>query len=173
MLNNTYDALGYRYGILATNKEDIQEIISENANNEKMDWIRLIQTMANNGDLIIVDFEDVDGLTLKEFKEYKMFNNDLLLFVMYDKACTRDESQNHKDEFCIRHTLIQSLDLFSDNMNIDDVITTALLHLYNTQDELTKRRTKCFLERYKYGTKEATNNAISKRMVKENEKHFT
>ena len=126
MLNNTYNASGYRYGILATNNEDIQEIISENANNEKMDWIKLIQTMANNGDLIIVDFEDVDGLTLKEFKEYKMFNNDLLLFVMYDKACTRDESQNHRDEFCIRHTLIQSLDSYPNSMDIDDIITEII-----------------------------------------------
>ena len=29
MLNNTYDASGYRYGILATNREDIQKIIEE------------------------------------------------------------------------------------------------------------------------------------------------
>lgn len=160
MLNNTYDVSGYRYGILATKNENIQKYISENANNQAMDWIGLIKVMVDNNNLIIVDFDDVDGLTLKEIKDYKMFNNDVLLFVMYDKACTRDDKQGHTDEFTIRNTLISTIDSYDENTPIDDMIIDGLSKFMDNQNESIIKRYKCFLQRYKYGTKEKTDEKL-------------
>ena len=160
MLNNTYDVSGYRYGILATKNENIQKYISENANNQAMDWIALIKVMIENNHLILVDFGDVDGLTLKELKDYKMINNDLLLFVMYDKACVNDSNPSHTDEFVVRHTLISTIDSYDENTPIDDMIIDGLSKCMDNQNESMIKRYKCFLQRYKYGTKEKTDEKI-------------
>lgn len=165
MLNNTYDVSGYRFGILATKNENIQKYISENANNKAMDWIALIKVMVENNDLIIVDFDDVDGLTLKEIKDYKMFNNDVLLFVMYDKACTRDYKQGHTDEFTIRNTLISTIDSYDENTPIDDMIIDGLTKFMDNQNESIIKRYKCFLQRYKYGTKEKTDEKLLSKKI--------
>ena len=160
MLNNTYDVSGYRYGILATKNKNVQKLISENANNEAMDWISLIKVMVENNDLILIDFSDVDGLTLKELKDYKIINNDLLLFVMYDKACVNDNNPSHTDEFIIRHTLISTMDIYDENIPIDDMIIDGLSKCMDNQNESIIKRYKCFLQRYKYGTKEKTDEKL-------------
>ena len=160
MLNNTYDASGYRYGILATRNDDIQRKMSENAHNEEMDWNQLIRIMIDSGNLTIIDFEDIDGLTLKELKNYKTINKDILLFVMYDRTNIREKWPRQTDEFNIRSTIIKSLSSYPENITIDDIMEEVLYKYVDDTDDFINKRIKCFLQRYKYGTKEETDKKI-------------
>ena len=158
MLNNTYDASGYRYGIFATNSSEVQRIISENSENESaVYWMAIFERMGNSNKLIIIDFEDIDGLTIEELRTFEMVNNDVLFFVMYDRTNINDGIKGHSNEFKIRNIFCCKMNKYPESMPIDDMIVEEL---FKNEKELTNKRTKCFLQRYKCGTKEETDKMI-------------
>ena len=169
MLENSYDALGYQFGIVAVSEEEIQKEMSENAKNLTMDWVEFVNKLIHRKILSIVDFKYVDGLTLKEYRSFNRFNDDILLFVMYDKifkfnAPMESESGPVAQEHCIRKILPVYLSLFyTENTSIDNIIASELLGAIENQDEQGKKRAKCFLQRYKYGTKERTDEVLEYR----------
>ena len=136
MLNNTYEASAYRYGIFATNSSEVQRIISENSENNSAEyWMAILEMMRNSNKLIIIDFEDIDGLTIEELRTFEMVNNDFLFFVMYDRTNINDR-MGHSNEFKIRNILGCNMNKYPESTPIDDMIVEELIRY---EKEPTKR----------------------------------
>ena len=60
----------------------------------------------------------------------------------------------------IKHTIIIERDKFKKNKRIDEIITDTILTNYSSYDDNLRKYANCFLERYRYGTKEETDKKI-------------
>ena len=157
MLENSYDVPGIKFGILLSPDLHSNGRILKNSNNARfvhgiMDKIFSSKSMA------IIDFSYVDGLTIGEVSEMNKANQaeNCIVFVVYS---------NMKEEGKVRFNYVYDY-LFIDvnqklcNIPIDKAIENHYMTNYSEQDEQTKKIVNCFLQRYRYGTKERTDEKI-------------
>ena len=65
MLDNTYDATGYNFGVLLTTSERLNNKIDANIiNMPENQWPIFSGEILNSSDMRIVNFSEIDGLTI-------------------------------------------------------------------------------------------------------------
>ena len=169
MLEESFDIKANRFGLLLCNDqmynrkmEDIIEGIREN-NLTQSDINKMICTMtsiAMNDGGIIVDFDEVDGLLMKDLKGFDAVNNRFVLFVTYDKVSGFNAHGDERWQLRIKDSLVF---LYADkdlDTSVDDMITEYYLKNYEKFPKEQQRGARCFLQRYKYGTKEKTDEKL-------------
>ena len=163
MLDNTYQATGYKYGVMVYPDKHTQlyEDILEKTPKTKEESLRVSE---NN----VLNYEALDGLSLKELKSYKelLFKQNYLLFVMYDEITIKElrndnmyekPSLETRDIPFIRY--IQAIDLkeHKNDEPIDQIIKNQIENNLEQLNPANRRRALGFLEQYIYGSKEETN----------------
>ena len=124
------------------------------------DFGKFLDNLRRHGTFNIIEFESIDGLTIGDLKKFKCFNDDFLLFCMYDMVdCYNDSCGRH---LSLSENLIFHLNTYSDDTMIDNLIADSLIQSINSGSKGANfdRRAKCFLQRYKYGTKQKTDDKI-------------
>ena len=167
MLENTYDATGYNFGILLTTCENLHNKMERIIRHiPEYQWEVSFGELLSNSNMKIIDFSEIDGLTINDLKNFPVFNNSVLIFIMYDEVELKNRSLHHSEEeryikkTNISESEIFDLDSYKKDTQIDDMIVERLLGNINKKSNNYQRRAKCFLQRYKYGTKEKTDEKI-------------
>ena len=167
MLDNTYDATGYNFGVLLTGYEKLNNKMKQKIKHiPEYQWGVSFGEIISNSDMKIIDFSEIDGLTINDLKAFPIFNNEVLIFIMYDKVELKNRSLHHsEEERYIKKTNISEYEIFDLNSyerytKIDDMIAERLVYKLLEKSNNYQRRAKCFLQRYKYGTKEKTDEKI-------------
>ena len=161
MLNNSYDASGFHFGIATSTRiGELEEITSNGPVYKEPDQEKIIDVIEDSE---LVDFSNIDGLTVEEITGCNPQNSNIILFVMWEairiqapERATTLESKN------IVYKMIFRKDKWNKNRPFDDVVEEHLLTLYPRYGDGLKKRAKCFLQRYRYGTKEETDKALQK-----------
>lgn len=168
MRENTYDASAYKFGLLINpeNREHTDILLDQCHTVEQMTSV-LNNVIMENGE--IVDFRHVDGLTIEEVFNYNsLINRDYIFFIMYDEL---EIERSHKAAICsIRNTTVIRKGDYPSDAPIDEVISNILECTYPNEPSFVQKRTRCFLERYKYGTKSKTDEHLQKNLKKNNSK---
>ena len=162
MLDDTYEASGYHYGVLASNNEIVNTIISCGCQDiySPEDFGKFLDNLRRHGTFNIIEFESIDGLTIGDLKKFKCFNDDFLLFCMYDMVdCYNDSCGRH---LSLSENLIFHLNTYSDDTMIDNLIADSLIQSINSGSKGANfnRRAKCFFLLFKYGTKQKSDDKI-------------
>ena len=146
MKENTYDVPAYKFFIVKINDGKREHSVNE--------YTYLLQN--NPKPCLPIPFEDVDGLTINEVKEFIHINDTVLL------GCI-----SYKDEYGIlrsnRATAI-FVDFKDDNMKdedtIDKVFEWQIEKYYMEVDDTAKRMFRCYFERYQDKSYEKTRQRI-------------
>jgi hypothetical protein len=165
MLENSYDASGIKFGIIMSMQfRNFSNEINTSDEKKKKESIKKLLYGRNYQ---IIDFKEIDGLTLEEVLNLNDRQlSDTVLFIMYS-SIQYETSQNVKlkDISNIEIIPIQKTDKNKDKQ-IDEVIINDILKDYDSKDESYKRKVRCFLQRYKYATKEKTDEIIIEKVYK-------
>ena len=158
MKENSYDAKELRFGIivseyLSLNRKGLKDI-------PKDDYNKFIEELFKMK-LEVIDFDNIDGLTIGEIREVasKILPEDMIVFIMYNKV-EWNFNNTKNTNISSKQTIIIRFEDFDDNLKIDDIITGNILNNYESYNYTTKKYAKCFLERYKYGNKEETDKKL-------------
>lgn len=157
MLENSYDVPGIKFGILLSPDLHSNGRILKNSNNVRF-VCEIMDEIISSKKTAIIDFSNLDGLTIGEVAEMSRENQakDCIVFVVYS---------NMKEGEKVIYNHIYTY-LFIDvnqklcNIPIDKAIENHYMTNYSEQDDETKRIINCFLQRYKYETKERTDEKI-------------
>lgn len=153
MKKKTYDVPAYKVGlILIEGEENIEHSIYD------YEWA------IDKGKEIIVPFEDVDGLSVREVQEW------LHIEEIYLQFYYQFQSQNLKINQISKHAAtayktwffignIQEEDL---DTPIDQVIENTMEKLYDTMDDEAKTYIHCFFERYQDKSYDITKERIKR-----------
>ena len=151
MKDNTFDVSGYHFAIMLRDDYGFNNLVDMYA--EKNDSESIIQLYLNrgaDGNLLIVDFDQIDGLTLDEFSRFKNVNLKAIFFAMYDKMSALRMSYEPYTCNSFYHTDFFNLDKYDKDMTVDRAVEEELKKMYLKSSEATKRRIRCFLQRYRY-----------------------
>ena len=155
MKENTYDIKTYQFGIIAPKKEYSDEeirklnelagedIISEGA--------KFIKDLASK-DCPIINFDDIDGLTLEDIKSLELCKGDTIIFILYDEV-NKIYMNKVSPNIFVQYFSFIDVKGKSKNSLVSNLIEKDLLLQYNESSQNAKRRIRCFLERYQYKTK--------------------
>lgn len=169
MLEESFDVKANRFGLLLCNNqmynrraEDIIEGIRENTltKSDINEMICRITSIAMNDGGTIVDFDEVDGLLMKDLKDFDTVNNQFVLLVIYDKLSGFNAHGDERWQLKIKDSLVF---LYTDDdldTSIDNMIAGYYLNSYEKLSKEQQREARCFLQRYKYGTKEKTDEKL-------------
>ena len=162
MLENSYDALGIKFGIIIS--PFFNDCSKELESIEKQEEI-LRESMWKAH---IVDFNDVDGLTLDEVLKIspKKQANNVIVFVIYN-GIEYEVAQGTRKQVEIgdMHSYFIKKNKENCNQQIDDVISNWIIdELYQKADDNLKKYFNCFLQRYKYGTKKRTDEVLKEKI---------
>lgn len=158
MLENSYDVPGIKFGILLSPDLHSNGRILKYSNNARF-VCEIMDEIISSKKTAIIDFSNLDGLTIGEVAEMSRENQakDCIVFVVYS---------NMKEGEKVIYNYVYDY-LFIDvnqklcNIPIDKAIENHYMTTnYSEQDEETKRIINCFLQRYNYGTKEKTDEKI-------------
>lgn len=109
----------------------------------------------------ILDFKHIEGLSIRELKDYNgIIEDNYLIFVMYD---TIPAFSTQKEQTLVRYAVGILIDKRDEKYPIEEIIGYLLLGQLrsdNIEDE-NIIRAKAFLEKYKYGSFEKTKNYLS------------
>lgn len=109
----------------------------------------------------ILDFKHIEGLSIRELKDYNgIIEDNYLIFVMYD---TIPAFSTQKEQTLVRYAVGILIDKRDEKSPIEEIIGYLLLGQLrsdNIEDE-NIIRAKAFLEKYKYGSFEKTKNYLS------------
>lgn len=156
MLENSYDASGIKFGIVCL--PDLREYCLE-------DIIKLISDSFKNEEVYIIDFEAIDGLTANEISPTLQSKDEKILICAYSRIEYEDIYGKRKLDSTIYQYYVVSKAINSD-VPIDVVLESMMLGKYSTADDIFRKCARCFLERYRYGTKEKVDEQIQKIMRK-------
>lgn len=165
MLIDSYDAQGIKFGIVKTDdfltNSYYNSVFNGNNNSKKNEVINeLIST--NNG--TIINFNEFDGLTTEEIRNAMGYSdNTPIIFVIYSSFETINLSgQKNKYINILDRIIIRGV---NDSL-IDENIEAYMINNYQSFDKKQKKIANCFLQRYRYGTKEKTDEAIKQYIKK-------
>lgn len=164
MLIDSYDATGIKFGILMTDGflTDYYDYVFKGEDLDKINEAANELILNNKA---IIDFNEFDGLTTEEvYKIMKYSHNTPLIFVVYSGFETIDSlNQRNVCNGILYKYIIRGVK-YKDSL-IDEDIEEIMVKNYQSYDRNEKRLVNCFLQRYRYGTKEKTDEAI-KRYIK-------
>ena len=160
MLNNSYDAGGFHFGIATSTRLQELENVSGGPVYNPEDEEKIMDVLETSE---LVDFSNIDGLTVEEITRCNPQNSNIILFVMWEairiqapERATTLESKN------ISYKMIFQKDKWNKDRPFDDVVEEHLLTLYPRYSSGLQKRAKGFLQRYRYGSKEETDKALQK-----------
>lgn len=133
-------------------KTNYKDIFKENN-------LELIEKVANeifSHNNTIIDFSAFDGLTIEEVYKIMGYSYDIpIIFVIYNSF----ESINSFNQKITYNGILYKLIIrgFKDKDNlIDEEVEETIIKNYQSFNKATKKHVNCFLQRYRYGTKEKT-----------------
>lgn len=155
MKENTYDIKTYQFGILAPKKEysdDEIRKLNELAGEDRIsEGTRFIKDLVSKA-CPIINFDDIDGLTLEDIKSLGLCKGDTIIFILYDEV---NEIYKNKVSPNIVIQYFSFIDVKGKTKNslVSNIIEKDLLKHYDKSSQNAKRRIRCFLERYQYKSK--------------------
>ena len=171
MLFDSFASTGYKYGVISYPdscdsllREAMDTLVDENHNNKNNTFGYQSSIKTKND--CIVDFQDVDGLTFHDLKDYPslLYKKKYIFFIMYDSISTQKpsnvqylvgESSNERcapqEETIIRFLYPIDITELNDNMTIDDFLKEFFEDKIRKLNPTNIRRAAGFLEKYYYG----------------------
>ena len=154
MKENTYDIKTYQFGIFVPKKEysdDEIRKLNELAGEDRIsEGAKFIKDLASK-DCPIINFDDIDGLTLEDIKSLELCKGDTIIFILYDEV--NEIYMKVSPNIVIQYFSFIDVKGKSKNCLVSNLIEKDLLQQYDKSSQNAKRRIKCFLERYQYKTK--------------------
>ena len=154
MKENTYDIKTYQFGIFVPKKEysddeirKLNELAGEDRISEGAKFIKDLASKA----CPIINFDDIDGLTLEDIKSLELCKGDTIIFILYDEV--NEIYMKVSPNIVIQYFSFIDVKGKSKNCLVSNLIEKDLLQQYDKSSQNAKRRIKCFLERYQYKTK--------------------
>ena len=163
MLENSYDVPGIKFGILLSPDLHTHGRTLKNSNNARFVY-EIMDEIITSPSHAIIDFSNVDGLTIGEVSEMSKSNqaSNCIVFVVYSNMKEGEKVVYN----CVYTYLFIDVNQELSNIPIDKVIENHYMTNYSEQDEETKKRINCFLQRYRYKTKERTDEIIKEKVYK-------
>ena len=159
MLDNTYDAPGINFGILiSTDFPLIDDQVFKKNDLEAIE--NQINIICNNKSCYILDFSKIDGLTIDEILNHnKLQSKNTIIVIAYtEMSYTNTYNQKYIDINILSKIIINRND-FNKNTTIDKEVEKTLMNSYNSNNN---RIVNCFLERYRYGSKDKVDKVLKK-----------
>ena len=159
MLDNTYDAPGINFGILiSTDFPSIDEQVFKKNDLEAIK--NQIDKILNNNNYYILDFSKIDGLTIDEILNHnKLQSKNAIIVIAYtEMSYTNIYNQKYTDISILGKIIVNRNDL-NKNTTIDKEVEKTLMNSYNSNNS---RIVNCFLERYRYGSKDKVDKVLEK-----------
>ena len=154
MLKDTYDVTGFKYGISIDSFTGMDCDFAEKCIMEggTTYFEELLKNRWNSASMIM--YSSIDGLSVSEILDYSFSKEqDYIMFFTYDEVeCNIGNGYDYK----LRDAYIISRNEQNKDQEISSVIGKYLIEKYEYMGDASKRRAKCFLQRYVYGTKEET-----------------
>lgn len=157
MLENSYDASGVKFGLVCS---------PDFPNFSLKDLVKSMAQAFKGENAYIIDFEAIDGLTVNEILGgSRLQSKDAIIIcayshIEYEDVCGKRNAYNAIYNYYI------VLEMIYKDMPIDQAIESIMLNQYSTADDNRRKYARCFLERYRYGTKEKVDEQIQKIMRK-------
>ncbi len=175
MKDNTYIVPNYKYGLiecpettlLSFKRYKIDDALGDN-NCCVREAIKSIELDESIHSEVILPFEEVDGLTIKDLKDYPTlkYKNRFLVFVMGDSlplSMIESYSSSRIEKKPIKRSMLRFILLIDteqyENQTIDDVIENYLTRNLDQMNLQNRKKALSFLEKYIHGNKE---NVMSK-----------
>lgn len=166
MLENSYDAKGIKFAIFMSCKLPKYSKVFAGDNTDAC--FEIMQKLVAHFCADFVDFDNFDGLTVGEIQQMgKLLQaQSTIIFVSYTGFETNHIMQNMLSLGNVHIDYIQCTDE-NKNKPIDEVIVEEYLSKYDENNSPKKNRyIKCFLQRYRYGTKERTDEVLKEKVYK-------
>ena len=168
MLENSYDATGIRFGIaISSDLPRYSDMI--NSYDTDLVFETLDKIMSDIYEIRFVDFSQVDGLKIREVLDVTkpVQARNAFIFVVYNSvehlAIGKVSGQQITCNLYVRQNIIFN-NIEDKETTIDKKIEKYIIENYDNSDEETKRWMRCFLQRYRYGTQEKTNEFIKQKI---------
>ena len=154
MLENSYDALGIRFGIIIspTLRKESKKIKNNIINSEQL------INMLSPENTRIIDFDNIDGLTIGQVYDASKENQaeKTIVFATYHRL----DLGNGQGTTTIQSLMLISVKEELCDKPIDEAIEYDYITRYPNASEKEKKQIRCFLQRYRYGTKEKTDEKL-------------
>ena len=163
MKKNTYDVPAYKVGLVLIEGE-------QNIEHSKEDYELAIKTQRE----IVVPFEDVDGLTVREVQSVLKTKEIYLCFyyrfqseILKNRGMVQNEAGIFKVGIHIAGFSEETLE-----KPIDEVVENTLEDMYNTLEPEQKQFAHCFFERYQDKSYKKTKKRIKRLENKKNKNNI-
>lgn len=160
MLDNTYDAPGIKFGILIST--DFPSIDEQVFKKNDLEAIENQIKIFNNKNCNILDFSKIDGLTIDEILNHNklQLKNTIIVVAYTEMSYTDIYNKEYIDINILSKILINRNDL-NKNTTIDKEVEKTM-NSYNSNNRNDNRIINCFLERYRYGSKDEVDKVLKK-----------
>lgn len=176
MKESTFIVENYKYGliecpdttILSSKKYKIDSALGEN--NSLPEAIKSIELDESIHSDVILPFAEVDGLSIKELKDYfsLKYNDRFLVFTMYDSLplSNIDSYYSYRVEkrpmkiSVLRYILLIDTEQY-ENETIDEIVEDHLIRHLDQMNLQNRKKALCFLEKYMYDDKEKVKQEIN------------
>lgn len=150
----------YKYGLIKL-KEHYNEMLSLNANNAESIQ-RILKRVVGDGEISIIPFADVDGLTIDEIQKTLNVRGPLVM-ACYSECNIYSTGADTRTMYLLHTFTIagEVIEEYKDNP-YDQVIEKILEDLYPNAEKNVKRMIRCFFERYQDKTHQNTVERIQK-----------
>ncbi|MBR3211171.1 MAG: hypothetical protein IKF71_04470 [Bacilli bacterium] len=149
---DTYNTEAFKFGVVSLDNINMENVHKIEKAMEESKTLKSVLSEER-----IIDFSQVDGLTLEELSTYpSIMFKDSVYFVMYDHIPNSGKKQ------IIRYIIPIEKTEQSKEKPIDEAVLDYFERNYSNLGNSERARAHCFMERYKYGTKKATNEHIQR-----------
>ena len=158
MLDNTYDAPGINFGILIST--DFPSIDEQVFKKNDLEAIENQIKIFNNKNCNILDFSKIDGLTIDEILKHNriQLKNTIIVIAYTEMSYTNRFNEKYNNISILSKIIVNRNDL-NKNTTIDKEVEKILMNSYNSNNS---RIVNCFLERYRYGSKDKVDKVLKK-----------
>lgn len=156
----TFDIPAYKFGVLKL-EENYNELLEFSGNSSEM-LFHILTKSIKNGEIMIIPFNNVDGLTTGEVKDVLNLKGPLVMGCYSE--CTIYSQGTKTKSMYILHTFALAKEEVETNMDkpFDQMIEGLLEDIYPNAKENVKRIIRCFFERYQDITHQDTVERIQK-----------
>ena len=157
MLDNTYDAPGINFGILIST--DFPHMDDQVFKKNDLEAIENQIKIFNNKNCNILDFSKIDGLTIDEILNHHtiQLKNTIIVIAYTEMSYTNIFNEKYNDINILSKIIVNRNDL-NKNTTIDEEVE-KIMNSYNSNNN---RIVNCFLERYRYGSKDEVDKVLKK-----------
>jgi len=157
MLDNTYDAPGIKFGILIST--DFPHMDDQVFKKNDLEAIENQIKIFNNKNCNILDFSKIDGLTIDEILNHNriQLKNTIIVIAYTEMSYTNIFNEKYNDINILSKIIVNRNDL-NKNTTIDEEVE-KIMNSYNSNNN---RIFNCFLERYRYGSKDEVDKVLKK-----------